>query len=194
MSRDGDGPALDSAADAAATPPGADGPPKAVLIAALVVAVVALVSVLAVAASRQPPPRPVAIAAVPAPGADGPQCRALLENLPDRLGELDRAVAVDPVPAGTAAWGNAEEPVIMRCGLDRPAEFVVGSPLQMVDDVQWFHLQDPGTRRSTWVAVDRPVYVALTMPLGSGPTPIQLLSTAITRSMAATPIRPGPAR
>ena len=173
---------------------GTDGPPRGVLIAAVVIPVVALITVLAVAASHRSPPRPVAIAAVPAPQAAGPECRALMDTLPDRLGELGRAVAVDPVPAGTAAWGPAEEPVIMRCGLDRPAEFVVGAPLQMVDDVQWFRLEDPGTRRSTWIAVDRPVYVALTMPLGSGPTPIQLLSTAIARSMPATPIRPGPAR
>jgi hypothetical protein len=173
---------------------GPDGPPRGVLIAAVALAVVALIAVLAVAASHRTPPRPVAIAAVPAPQADGPECRALMADLPDRLGELGRAAAMDPIPAGTAAWGSAEEPVIMRCGLDRPAEFVVGSPLQMVDDVQWFRLDDPDTRRSTWIAVDRPAYVALTLPLGSGPTPIQVLSTAIAGSMPETPIRPGPAR
>lgn len=172
----------------------ADGPSRIVLIAALVVAVVAIGVVLAVAASRRPPPRPVAIAAVPAPQAEATECRTLLADLPDRLGELSRATTVAPVPAGTAAWGDAEEPVIMRCGLDRPTEFVVGSPLQVVDDVQWFRLEDPDTRRSTWIAVDRPAYVALTLPIGSGPTPIQMLSAAIARAMPATPIRPGPAR
>lgn len=175
-------------------PAEADGPPRTVLIAALVVALVAVGAVLAIAASRRPPTRPVAIAAVPAPQAEATECRTLLADLPDRLGDLSRASAAAPVPAGTAAWGNAEEPVIMRCGLDRPAEFVVGSPLQVVDDVQWFRLEDPDTRRSTWIAVDRPVYVALTLPLGSGPTPIQVLSAAIARAMPATPIRPGPAR
>lgn len=186
MSREDDGMAV-------AAPP-TDGPPRAALIAALVVGVAAVVAVLAIAAVRRPPPRPVVIAAVPAPQADRAECRTLMDNLPDRLGDLGRATTVDPVPAGAAAWGNAEEPVIMRCGMDRPAEFVVGSPLQMVDDVQWFQLEDPEIGRTTWIAVDRPVYVALTMPLGSGPTPIQVLSTAIARSMPATPIRPGPAR
>ena len=38
----------------------------------------------------------------------------------------------------------------------------------MVDRVSWFRLADPDTRRSTWVCVDRPVYVALTLPDGSG--------------------------
>jgi hypothetical protein len=40
--------------------------------------------------------------------------------------------------------------------------------------------------------VDRPVYVALTLPAGSGPTAIQSVSDAIARTMAAMPSRPGP--
>ncbi len=74
------------------------------------------------------------------------------------------------------AYGPRREAVILRCGLDRPAEFVLGSPLQVVDAVSWFEIVDQG--RSTWFAVDRPVYVALTLPAGSGPTPIQEISTA----------------
>jgi hypothetical protein len=35
------------------------------------------------------------------------------------------------------------------------------------------------------------VYVALTLPDGSGPTPIQTLSDVIERTMPAIPIRPG---
>ena len=173
----------------------ADGPPRALLIAAVLIPVTALGVVLAVAASRRTPPAPVAIAALPAAQAGAPQCQGLLAALPDRLGDFRRAATVEPTPAGTAAWrGDGEsgaEPVIMRCGLDRPAEFVVGAPIQMVDRVSWFRLADPDTRRSTWVCVDRPVYVALTLPDGSGPAPIQTLSGVIEGSMAAMPIRPG---
>ena len=100
--------------------------------------------------------------------------------------------AVEPAPPGAAAWTADGEPVILRCGLDRPAEFVVGSPLQVVDAVQWFELADQG--RSTWFAVDRPVYVALTLPQGSGPTPIQEISDVIAKSLGAKPIDPAPAR
>ena len=81
--------------------------------------------------------------------------------------------------------------MILRCGLGRPAEFVVGAPIQMVDDVSWFRLDDPDLERTTWVCVDRPVYVALTLPDGSGPAPIQDLSDVIERTMAQQPIRPG---
>jgi Protein of unknown function (DUF3515) len=47
--------------------------------------------------------------------------------------------------------------------------------------------------RSTWYTVDRPVYVALTLPSGSGPTPIQQLSEVIDRNVGAIPIDPAPA-
>ena len=82
--------------------------------------------------------------------------------------------------------------MILRCGLDRPVEFVVGSPLQVVDPVQWFRVVDE--ERSTWFAVDRPVYVALTLPPGSGPTPIQTISEVIAKSLPAKPIDPAPVR
>jgi len=171
-----------------------DGPPRALLIAAVVVAAGAIIGILVLAALRQsePEPQAVAIASVPAPKADSAECRALLDALPDELGDYRRVPAVDPAPAGAAAWRADAEPVILRCGLDRPAEFVVGSPLQVVDAVQWFQLADQG--RSTWFAVDRPVYVALTLPDGSGPTPIQEISEVIAKSLPAKPIDPAPVR
>ena len=178
------------------TTPTRDGPPRALLIAATVLAVGAVVALLVVAAlrHREPAPQPVAIAAVPAPQADGADCRALLHALPDQLGDYHRAPTADPTPAGAAAWQSSPdaEPVILRCGLERPVEFVVGVPLQVVDAVQWFEVTDQG--RSTWFAVDRGVYIALTLPAGSGPTPIQEMSELIARKIAAKPLDPGPAR
>jgi Protein of unknown function (DUF3515) len=171
-----------------------DGPPRALLIAAIVVAVGAIIGILVVAVVRQSPPgqQTVAIASVPAPKADSAECRALLGALPEQLGDYRRAAAAQPAPSGAAAWTADGEPIILRCGLDRPAEFVVGSPLQVVDAVQWFELADQG--RSTWFAVDRPVYVALTLPQGSGPTPIQVMSDVIAKSLPAKPIDPAPPR
>ncbi len=184
----------DSAEPQAAHPDDDGGPPRSLIIAALVLTVAAIAAVLAFAGSRRTPPTPVAIAAVPAEQAGSPECQALLATLPDRLGDYSRADTVQPTPAGTAAWRADGEPVILRCGLGRPAEFVVGSPIQMVNDVQWFRLEDPQSPLATWLCVDRPVYVALTLPTGSGPTPIQVLSDVIDRSMPAIPIRPAPAR
>ncbi|HEX2284596.1 MAG TPA: DUF3515 domain-containing protein [Mycobacterium sp.] len=171
-----------------------DGPPRALLIAALVVAVGAIVAILALAALRQSDPedQPVAIVGVPAPKADSAECRTLLDALPQQLGDYRRAPAAEPAPAGAMAWRADPdgEAIILRCGLDRPAEFVAGAPLQVVDAVQWFRVADE--ERSTWFAVDRPVYVALTLPAGSGPTPIQDISAAIAKVLPATPIDPAP--
>lgn len=172
-----------------------DGPPRALFIAALAVAVAAVVAVLVIAANRQTPAAPVAIAGVPAPRANDPSCADLLAALPADLGDYRRATVAEPAPAGAAAWQSAPgaDPVILRCGLDRPAEFVIGAPIQMVDDVQWFRVADPDTDRITWFAVDRGVYVALTLPADSGPTPIQDISEVLAKTLPAKPIEPAPA-
>ncbi|MGK2879663.1 MAG: DUF3515 domain-containing protein [Mycobacterium sp.] len=175
-----------------------DGPPKGLIAAALVVAVATVITVLGVAASRQQPdaPSPVRLAGVPAPEAGGPECTALVDALPEHLGDYSAATIDDPAPEGAAAW-QAEpntEPVVLRCGLDRPLDFVAGVPLQQVDAVQWFQVsENPADAggRGTWFAVDRPVYVALTLPPGSGPTPIQQLSGVIAQVLPA--VTPEPA-
>jgi len=176
-----------------------DGPPRAALIAAIAVVVVTIVGGLSYIAFRQTgaPARRVAIAAAPAPLADSPQCRALVAGLPATMGEFHRADAIEPVPSGAAAWvtGAAGDPVILRCGVERPTDFVVGSPLQMVDTVSWFAAYGDGA--STWYAVDRGApgtYVALTLPRGSGPTPIQTISELIEKVMPVRPLDPNPAR
>ena len=173
------------------------GPPRAVMIAGAALGVVAIGVILVIAANRQAPPQPVAVAPVPAPQAANPACRALAEALPQRLGDYQRAPLAQPAPQGATAWraGPDSAPVVLRCGLDRPADFVLGSPIQIVDRVQWFQVaaetQSAGDAgRSTWYTVDRPVYVALTLPSGSGPTPIQQLSEVIDHTIAAVPIDP----
>jgi hypothetical protein len=175
-----------------------DGPPRGFLIAALAVAAAAVIALLVVAAVRESPetPQPVALATMPAPQAGGEECRALLEALPGDLGDYRRATLVEPAPAGAAAWQvdtgaqSSQEAVVLRCGLDRPVDFVAGAPVQVVDAVTWFRVGEQG--RSTWVTVDRPVYVALTLPDGSGPTPIQLVSKAVAGAMPAVPVNPAP--
>jgi hypothetical protein len=173
------------------------GPPRALLIAAVVVAVLAIGIVLGVAATREAPPQPVALPTVPAPQAGSSACHALSVALPPRLGDYQRATLAQPAPEGATAWrrGAGSDPVVLRCGLDRPPGFVVGSAIQIVDRVQWFEVgadqQSAGDAgRSTWYTVDRPVYLALTLPAGSGPTPIQQLSEVIDHTVTPVPIDP----
>ncbi len=168
----------------------ADGPPRTAVLAAVALAVAAIGGILAIAALRESP-RPVALAAVPAPQADSAACRSLAAALPQRLGDYERVGIAEPVPAGAAAWRAEpdEPPVVLRCGVDRPADFVAGKPIQLVDHVQWFQ-----TLATTWCTVDRPVYIGLTLPPGPGPAPIQLLSDVIERTVAAVGIEPATPR
>lgn len=176
-----------------------DGPPRAVLITALALAVAVIGGILVFAATRESSRQPIALPALSAPQAANPACQALISALPQRLGDFERAAVAQPAPEGATAWVSRAqgEPVVMRCGLKRPDEFVVGSPIQGVDRVLWFEIaKQPGddAGSSTWYTVDRPVYVALTLPTRSGPEPIQELSAVIDRTIAATPIDPAPVR
>lgn len=175
-----------------------DGPPRGLLIAAIGVAVSAVLAVLVIAwmESRPPPQRPLVVPAVPAPQADSAECAALMPALPQHLGDTTRAQPADPVPPATAAWrkGSDDQPILLRCGVGQPADFVEGAQLRVIGDVQWFPVPEQDTGRSTWFVVDRPVYIALTLPRGTDATPVQQVAEVVAAKLPAVPIRPGPPR
>ncbi|MFC8042310.1 DUF3515 domain-containing protein [Nocardia sp. NPDC057353] len=194
-----DAPDRNEGEDEAATPqPVARPYPPALIATAVALPVTLIVGILVAAfiAARAPVERePLAIGPVPAPQAEGPECTALLTALPADLADYRRAELVDPVPPGTRAWQRedpATEPIVLRCGLDRPLEFNRASPLQVVNRVQWFEIRDPAASGSTWFAVDRGTYIGFTVPDGSGPTPLQAVSDAITATMPERPLDPNP--
>lgn len=133
---------------------------------------------------------------VPSPDAGSEKCTALLDALPDALGDAKRVEFTDPAPAAAAGYrmGNGA-PIVVRCGLPAPEGFEVGTALTAVDDVQWFDEPDPVAEvtDSTWVAVDRGVYIAVTLPEESGTGPIQALSDVITATLPAVDPTPAPA-
>lgn len=172
-----------------------------VVVAAAVIPLVLLVVVLVMVrqvsdeAAEEAANEPVTAVEIPSPGAGSDECAALLEALPDSLGDAGRVAFQEPAPQGAAAYRMPDaEPVVVRCGLDAPPTFTVGVTLQAVNDVQWFNEPDPdpAVTASTWVAVDRPQYVAVTLPEGSGTGPIQDLSDALTESMEAVEPDPAP--
>jgi hypothetical protein len=149
-----------------------------VLVAALVVGVLIAASLV-----RNQPLEPLSLATVPAPEADSADCARLLAALPEQLdggdGALQRRQLSAPAPAGVAGWG--EPPVVLRCGLNRPAELTASSRLLGVSGVQFLEIPNGGT--STWVVVDRPVYVAVELPPTSGSGPLQQLATVIAHTL-----------
>ena len=164
------------------------------LLLAVVVAgigIVARVGGLDGTSAAPPDTRPLAVATVDAPDAGSPSCASLLAgldgDLPAGTTTLPRRALADPQPPGVRAWAAVPSPVVLRCGLPRPAELTPTSALLEIDGVRWLQLDDglPQPQVVTSVAVDRPVYVALTVPTGVGSGPLQAVSDAVRSTLPA---------
>ena len=137
---------------------------------------------------------PLNAVTVPSPDGESRECTDFLAALGDELGEAQRVEFSEPAPDAAAGYRlESGAPVTIRCGLPAPQGFEVGTTLTEVNDVQWFNEPDPVAEvtDSTWVAVDRPVYVAITLPEESGTGPIQAVSDTLKETMDAT--EPAPA-
>lgn len=138
------------------------------MFAAVVVSLVAVVGVIVAANIVRSQPDtsvedPLPLAGLDAPGASTPACTALTAALPNELGGLPRRTieqADDPSLTGVAAWG--EPAVVLRCGVPTPAELTCTAAVQEVDGVAWLPLSIGGD--TTYLAVDRSVRIALTVP------------------------------
>jgi hypothetical protein len=145
-------------------------------------------------AAAAPETGPLAVVPVDAPDASGPDCTALLAELPAELpaagGVLPPRPLADPAPAGTRAWAAAPRPAVLRCGLTRPAELTPTSTLLEVNGVRWLPLDDgvPDPVIVSYVAVDRPVYVVLTTPTSAGSGPLQAVADVVRQTMHATDV------
>jgi hypothetical protein len=176
-------------------------PPVAIAIALpllLAVAVAAIAINARVRGIGEPPPPetgPLAVAPVDAPDAPGPECTALLAALPAELDGPDGPLPARPIAdaaqlPGVRAWAAAPRPVVLRCGLPRPAELTPTSELLEVNGVRWLQIDDrlPEPVQVSYIAVDRPVYVALTTPVDAGSTPLQHLSDVVRETLPATAV------
>jgi hypothetical protein len=168
-------------------------PPRVVLVTAAALAVALAVAVAVIAwtkGSATPEAGPLPLVAVPAPSASTPACTTLLGAVPTELTSNGsslklRELAV-PAPPATVAWGSPD-PLVLRCGLDRPPELTPTTSLRLVNGVQW--LQVPGDGASTWYVVDREVYAALTVPDSAGTGPLQQISDTVAAKLPARPLR-----
>lgn len=113
------------------------------------------------APKTSPEPRtPVTASPPPAAGDPTHLCPALVAALPATLAGHRRR-PVSGVPATrAAAWGDP--PIVLRCGVPRPASLVPGSPLITVQGVDWDTYPLGGSVR--WTAVSRRVYVEVLVP------------------------------
>lgn len=168
-------------------------PPKVVLVtaAALAVALAVAVAVFALTQrSSTDTAGPLPLVPVPAPFAASPGCTTLLGAVPTELTSNGKSLKVRelaaPAPPATVAWGT-DDPLVLRCGLNRPPELTPTAALRLVNGVQW--LQVPGEGASTWYVVDREVYAALTVPDSAGTGPLQTISDTVAAKLPAKPLK-----
>lgn len=152
--------------------------------AALGVAVVAVgvVIVLGQAAAERNQ-EPVTLVGLDQPGAASAGCLALMTELPDELGGLDRRETVGDATAA-AAWGDPA--AILRCGIPDPTTLDCSSALITVNGVSWLELAEPGL--VSYIAVDRGVRVALTVDPVHGSAPLTALSDLVSAAMPSRPV------
>jgi len=80
--------------------------------------------------------------------------------------------------------------VVLRCGLTRPVELTPTSTLLEVNGVRWLRLDDgvPYPVIVSYVAVDRPVPVVLTVPTDAGSGPLQAVADVVRQTLTATDV------
>lgn len=139
---------------------------------------VIVASGIARTAAEPDPDAPLPLVSVSAPGAIGAACAALDSALPATLGDRPRRALRYPEP-GVAAWGDP--PAVLRCGLPTPAELTCAAALQQVNGVAWLALSADGS--TTFLAVDRPVRVAVTVPDSAGTGALQDASTLVAATL-----------
>jgi hypothetical protein len=162
------------------------------LLLAVVVAVIALASP-DVPDPNEPETGPLDVGTVTAPDAGSRPCITVLDTVNGPM-PSDRGVLaprrIEPPVVGVRAWAAAPAPVVLRCGVPRPAELGPSSPLLVVNGVNWLPLPAGGSSSSTtYAAVDRPVYLTVSAPAEAGSGPLQRVSDAITASLPQTPVQ-----
>jgi hypothetical protein len=158
------------------------------VVVAIALTVGAIVTGFVIAArvgaqSTSPQTGPLAVPAAPAPGESGRYCAQVLPVVP----AFGAGVGAPGLIAGTpgqAAWGDPA--IILRCGLSDPAELTCSAPqtkFTAADGtaVEW--LRTASATSVTYLAVDRPVRVAVTVPDSAGIGPVQQLSELIGKTL-----------
>jgi hypothetical protein len=160
----------------------------------LTVVLVLLVNRQGAAPAPSPSPSPSAVAlpairvaAPPALSAAAQRsCRELIAALPTTLGDRPARPVDSPSPY-VVAWG--EPPVVLRCGVPRPAAFIQTADTLVISGVTWF--AERRGSNTAWTAVDRPVYVELVAPADDASDPPARLAAAVTAALKPQALHPG---
>jgi hypothetical protein len=144
-------------------------------------------------ATDKPAPQSNTASALPALTVPAPpqaarhaaQCTKVLAQLPVALAGLQpRVVHPHPDSPYVVAWGDP--PVVLSCGVARPADLHPGSSAQFFlggnTSGPWYDVTSSGGA-NIWTTVDRAVYIAISVPAKYHATPLPALSNAIATAL-----------
>jgi hypothetical protein len=136
------------------------------------------------AAQSQPTTVVTISAPTPSPAAVEP-CAQVLSQLPVQL-DGNNPRNTQPYPdtgAAAVSWGNP--PIVLLCGVARPKELTEGSSALVigVGAVNW--LPVTGSNATVFIAIDRAVYIQVTVPKSYTQPPLATLSTSIAAALPA---------
>lgn len=116
-------------------------------------------------------------------GDVGAICAQVAQALPKLVDNTERRDTTPPTDR-TAAWG--EPPVILRCGVERPANLQSTSQLNTVNGIDW--LVDPQGGGHVFTTVGRAAYIEVVVPAAHDPQVGPLVDVA--PAMQLVPTRP----
>lgn len=128
-------------------------------------------------------------------GVAAEQCKQLISQLPDHVaGQEARSVQPAYTPAG--AWGDP--PIVLRCGVAKPASLRPDSSCFVVNDVGWLAEQDdqpvtgsePVDGELVFTTIGRSAYVEVTVPSDYQPAADALVDLAGAIKAATDDVRP----
>lgn len=125
-------------------------------------------------------------APIPDPAADAP-CTSLFQALPVQL-EGDDPRVVQSASPYVRAWGDP--PVVLVCGVAKPAGFTSTSGLIQINGVAWY-VDTTAADVVVWTAVDRAVYVQVRVPASADSSSVTDLTGPITTALPAQAPAPG---
>ncbi|MDQ3732510.1 MAG: DUF3515 domain-containing protein [Actinomycetota bacterium] len=114
-------------------------------------------------------------------------CTALITTLPLELDGRPSRPVRSTLPTAYA-WG--QDATVLRCGVPRPAAYVVGVSTLAISGVEWFF--ETSGAGTTYTAVDRGVYVEVFVPSSAdGGATLAILAPLITAALPYMAPAPG---
>lgn len=114
-------------------------------------------------------------------------CMSLITTLPLELDGRPTRPVRSTLPTAYA-WGA--DAIVLRCGVSRPAAYLIGASTLAISGVEWFFETSPAG--TTYTAVDRGIYIEVFVPSSAdGGATLAILAPLIVTALPYVSPTPG---